>query len=82
MKSLTLRVPDLSLSLHRYRNEMNTVNQLQLNYFTNIHLLIPRFINSLCVNQKTYSTLTDVPQQMTMGGAFVYVCENLIKRSR
>ena len=23
--------------LHRYRNEINTVNQLQLNYFTNIH---------------------------------------------
>ena len=32
-----------------YRNEINTVNQLQLNYFTNIHLLIPPFINMLCV---------------------------------
>ena len=33
--------------LHRYRNEINTAKQL--NYFTNIHLLIPWFINSLCV---------------------------------
>jgi len=26
--------------------------------------------------------MTDVPYQMTVGGAFVYVCENLGKRSR
>ena len=26
--------------LHRYRNDINTVNQLQLNYFTKIHLLL------------------------------------------
>ena len=34
---------------HRYLNEINTVNQLQLNYSTNIHLLIPQFMKSLCV---------------------------------
>jgi len=27
------------------------------------------------------NTLTNVPYQMTMGEAFVYVCENLWKRS-
>ena len=32
--------------LHTYRNEINTVNQLQLNYSTNIHLLIPWFMKS------------------------------------
>ena len=32
--------------LHRQRN---TVNQLQLNYFTNIHLLVRGFMKSLCV---------------------------------
>ena len=66
MKSLTLRVPDLSVSLHRYRNEINTVNQLQLNYFTNIHLLIP--MNRLCVIPIKLNTLTDVPYQMTWVG--------------
>ena len=35
--------------LHSYRNEINTVNQLQLNYSTNVNLLIPRFMKSLCV---------------------------------
>jgi len=35
--------------LHSYWNEINTVNQLQLNYSTNVHLLIPRFMKSLCV---------------------------------
>jgi len=39
-----------------YRNEINKVNQLQLNYFTNIHLLIPRFMKSLCYNHKTKYT--------------------------
>ena len=41
--------------LHWYRNEIITVdlNQLQLIYFTNMLLLIPRFINSfLCLNHK------------------------------
>jgi len=28
------------------------------------------------------NTLTDVPYQMTVGWAFVYICENLWKRSR
>ena len=65
-----------------YRNEINKVNQLQLNYFTNIHLLIPRFIKSLCVIPIKLNTLTDVPYQMTVGGAFVDVSENLAKRSR
>ena len=32
--------------LHTYRNEINTVSQLQLNYSTNIHLLIPWFMKS------------------------------------
>jgi len=63
--------------LHRYRNETNTVNQLQLNYSTNIHLLIPRFTKSLCVITIQLNTLTDVPYEMTVDGAFVYVCENL-----
>ena len=68
--------------LHKNQNEINTVNQLQLNYFTNIHLLIPRFINISCVITINLNTLTDVPYQMTVGGAFVYICENLVKRSR
>ena len=42
--------------LHRYRNEIITVYQLQLNYFTNIHLLIPRSLNSVCYNHKTKYT--------------------------
>jgi len=33
--------------MQKYRNEIITVNQLQLNYFTNIQLLIPRFMKSL-----------------------------------
>jgi len=52
-------------------------------FVTNIlHLLIPRFINSLCVITIKLNTLSDVPYQMTVGGAFVYVRENLGKRSR
>ena len=65
--------------LHRYLNEINTVNQLQLNYSTNIHLLIPRFMNRLCVIPIKLNTLTDVPYQMMVGGAFVYVCEKRVK---
>ena len=61
--------------LHRYLNEINTVNQP--NYSTNVHLLIPRFMKSLCVITIKLNTLTDVPYQMTVGGAFAYVCENL-----
>ena len=34
---------------NRYLNEINMVNNLQLNYSTNIHLLIPRFMKSVCV---------------------------------
>jgi len=66
---------------NRHQNEINTVNQLQLNSFTNIHLLILWYINILCDTCITLklNTLTDVPYQMTMGGAFVYICENLIK---
>jgi len=62
-----------------YQNEINTVNQLQLNYSTNKHLLIviPRFLKSLCVINIILNTLTDVPYQLMVGGAFVYVCENL-----
>ena len=41
---------------------------MQLNYFTNIHLLIQRFINSLCVI--TINTPTDV--QMTVGGEYLH----------
>ena len=58
-----------------YRNEINKVNQLQLNYSTNIHLLIPWFMKSSCVITITLKTLTDVPYKMTVVGAFVYVCE-------
>mgnify|MGYP000190427210 CR=1 FL=1 len=54
---------------------LNTVNQLQLNYSTNVHLLIPRYMKSLCVITIKLNTLTDVPYQMTVGWAFVYVCE-------
>ena len=60
--------------LHRYQNEINTVNQLQLNS-NNVHLLIPRFMKSLCVITIKLNTLTDVPYQMTVSGTFVYVCE-------
>ena len=58
--------------LHRYRNETNTVNQLQLNYSTNIHLTL-RFTKSLFV----ITIQLFVPYQMKVGGAFVAVCENL-----
>ena len=57
-----------------YRNEINTVNQLQLNYITNIHLLIPWFMKSLCVITIKLNTLTDVPYNKTVGGhLFTYV---------
>jgi len=36
----------------------------------------------LCVKNIKLNTLTDVPYQMTVGGAFVYACENLWKKSR
>ena len=62
-----------------YRNKINTVNQLQLNYSTNMHLLIPWFMKSLCVITIKLNTLRDVLYQMTVGGAFVHVCENLWK---
>ena len=68
--------------LYRYRNEIITVYQLKLNYSTNIHILIPRFMKSLCVITIELNTLTNVPYQMTVGVASVYVCENLVKRSR
>ena len=43
--------------LHRYLNEIDTVNELQLNSSTNINLLILRFMKSLCVfNHKTKYT--------------------------
>ena len=54
-----------------YRNEINTVNQLQLNYSTNVNILIPRFMKGSCVIAIKLDTLTDVPYQMTVGGAFV-----------
>ena len=53
--------------LHSYRNEINAVNQLQLNYSTNVNLLIPRFMKGLCVITIKLNTLTDVPYQMTGG---------------
>ena len=39
-------------------------------------------MKSLCVITIQLNTLTDVPYQITLGGAFVYVCENLWKRLR
>ena len=63
--------------LHSYRNEINTVNQLQLNYSTNVNLLIQRFMKSVCVLTIKLNTLTDVLYQITVDGAFVYVFENL-----
>ena len=39
-------------------------------------------INFMCViTMKQLNKMTDVSYQMTLGGAFVYVCENLEKRS-
>ena len=66
--------------LRRYQNEINAVNQLQLNYSTNVHLLLPPFMKCLCVKTVKLNTLTNVASQMTVGGAFVYVCENTRKR--
>ena len=57
--------------LRRYQNEINAVNQLQLNYSTNVHLLLPRFMKCLCVKTVKLNTLTNVASQMTVGGAFV-----------
>ena len=71
----------ITLFIHRYRNETNTVHQLQLNHSTNIHHIL-RFMKKMCVITIQLNTLTDVPYQMTVGGAFVYVCENLWKRLR
>ena len=62
-------------------NETNTVNQLQ-QLFYNIHLLIPRFMKSLCVITIQLNTLTDIPYQMTVGGAFVYMYVNICERGR
>ena len=42
---------------YRYRNKITTVNQLQPNYFINIHLLILRFINISCVITIKLNTL-------------------------
>ena len=36
-------------------------------------------MESLRVITIEVNTLTDVPYQMTVGGPFVYVCENLLK---
>ena len=33
----------------------------------------------LCVITIKLNTLTDIPYQMTVGGAFVYVCENPVR---
>ena len=46
--------------LHRYQNETNTVNQLQLNYSTNIHLTL-RFTKSLFVITIQLKTLNWCP---------------------
>ena len=54
-----------------HRNEINTVKQL--NYFIKINLLMPRFINSLCVITVKLNTLTDVPYQMTVDCVFLAV---------
>ena len=57
-----------------YRNEINKVNQLQLNYFTNIHLLIPRFMKSLCYNHKTkYTDRCPIPNNAVRCNAFCVV---------
>ena len=57
-----------------YRNEINTVNQLQLNYFTNIHLLIPQFMKSLCYNHKTkYTDRCPIPNNAGRYNAFCVV---------
>ena len=39
-------------------------------------------MKSLCVITIKLNTLSDGPYQMTVGGAFVWVCENLWKRDR
>ena len=70
----TISSPNQTI-LHRYPNEINAVNQLQLNYSTNIHRLIPRFMKSSCVITIQLNTLTDVLYEMTVGGTFVYVRE-------
>ena len=79
---ILMRMRGLALALTQhwsldYLHETNTVNQLQLNYSTNIHLLIPRFMKSSFVITIKLNTLTDVPYQMTVCAAFGYVCENL-----
>jgi len=59
--------------VHRYRNEINTVNQLQLNYFTNIHLLIPRFINISCVIILKLNTLMSHTKWRWVGHLFMHM---------
>ena len=47
---------------------------MQLNYSTNVQLLIPRFMKSLCVITIKLNTLTDVPHQIPwVGHLFTYV---------
>jgi len=63
---------------YSYRNEINTVNQLQLNKSTIVNLLILRFMKSLCFIIIKLNTLTDVPYQWRwVGHLFTYVktCE-------
>ena len=67
--------------LLRYLKEINTVNQLQLNYSTNIHIDTTIFEKFVCCNYKL-NTLTDVPYQMTVGGAFVYVALKILNNAR
>ena len=41
----------------------------------NGYIVNANIMKSLCVITIKLSTLTDVPYQMTVSGAFVYVCE-------
>jgi len=63
--------------LHRYRNEINTVNQSQLNQSTNVNLMISWFMKSLCVITIKLNTLMSHTKWRWLGHLFTYVktCE-------
>ena len=63
--------------LHRYRNEIYYSKSIATKLFYQHISLILQFMKSLCVITIKLNTLTDVPYQITVGWAFVYVCENL-----
>ena len=54
---------------------MKQIETTQL-FYQHTHIDTTVYENFVCYNHTT-NALNDVPYHMTVGGAFVYVCENL-----